>query len=112
MTDAIAHDILRIHVESYGRGAAVAHATVVGDFVVVVLDDLVLLPNEEFLVENGKREAVTQVRRQYQAAIQTPFRAAVERAIGRKVIGFESTTSVEGPRFMVEVFKLEPQQTR
>jgi uncharacterized protein YbcI len=107
VTDAIARDILRIHEESYGKGAKVASAAVLDDFVVVVLDGLDLLPNEEFLVESGKREAVAHVRRQYQNAIQAPFRAAVERATGRKVIGFESTTSVDEHRFMVEVFKLE-----
>jgi uncharacterized protein YbcI len=106
ITEAIARDIHRIHEESYGKGAKVASAAVLDDFVVVVLDGLDLLPNEEFLVENGKREAVAQVRHQYQSAIQAPFRAAVERATGRRVVGFESTTSVEEPRFMVEVFKL------
>lgn len=110
VTDAIAHDILRIHEESYGRGARIAHAELVGDFVIVVLDDLDLLPNEEFLVQNGQGEAVTQVRRQYQRVIQAPFRAAVERGTGRKVVGFQSTTNVEEPTFMVEIFKLEPQR--
>jgi uncharacterized protein YbcI len=106
VTDAIAHDILKIHEEAYGRGARVAHAELVGDFVIVVLDHLDLLPNEEFLVENGQRDAVAQVRTRYQAAIQAPFRAAVERATGRKVVGFQSTTNVEEPPFMVEIFRL------
>jgi hypothetical protein len=38
--------------------------------------------------------------------IQSSFRAAVERATGRKEVGFTSTTSVEEPRFMAEIFKL------
>jgi uncharacterized protein YbcI len=108
VTDAIARDILRIHEKAYGRGAKAAHSKLVGDFVIVVLDGLDLLPNEEFLVANGQREAVAQVRTRYQAAIQAPFSAAVERATGRKVIGFQSTTSVDEPAFMCEVFKLEP----
>jgi uncharacterized protein YbcI len=107
VTGAIAREIHRIHEESYGNGAERANAVVIGDFVVVVLDGLDLLPNEQFLVDQGDRDAVAQVRHQYQRAIQAPFRAAVERATGRRVVGFESTTSVEEPRFMVEVFKLE-----
>jgi uncharacterized protein YbcI len=74
--------------------------------VVVVLDELELLPNEKFLVEHGKQETVVQVRTQYQHAIQASFRAAIERATGRTVVGFASTTSIEEPRFVAELFKL------
>ena len=48
-----------------------------------------------------------QVRTQYQHAIRSSFSAAVERATGRTVVGFASTTSLEEPRFMAEVFRLE-----
>jgi len=110
VTDAVARDILRIHKEAYGRGAKAAHAAVIGDFVIAVLDGLELLPNEEFMVENGQREAVAEIRSRYQIAIQAPFSAAVERATGRRVIGFQSTTSVDEPAFMCEVFRLEPKR--
>jgi uncharacterized protein YbcI len=106
VTDEIAREILRIHEDAYGKGAGLAEATVTEGWVMVILDDLELLPNEEFLVENGKQEAVAQVRTQYQLAIQSSFRAAVERATGRTVVGFASTHSVEHPRFMAEIFKL------
>jgi uncharacterized protein YbcI len=76
-------------------------------WVIVVLDDLQLLPNEKFLVESGRADTVIHIRAQYQHAIQSSFRAAVERATGRTVIGFASTTSVvKEPRFVAEVFKL------
>ena len=104
VTDEIASAIHQIYEESYGRGAEHATAGVIGDFVIVVLDGLELLPNEELLVRSGERDAIARVRHQYEDAIQPTFRAAVERATGRKVIGFDSTTSVEEPRFMVEVF--------
>jgi uncharacterized protein YbcI len=92
--------------ESYGRGAARAQAFLTDEWVVVVLDDLELLPNEQFLVDKGQHDAVAHVRTQYQHAIQANFRAAIERATGRRVIGFSSSTNVEEPRFMAEVFKL------
>jgi uncharacterized protein YbcI len=105
--DEISREILRIHEESYGKGAGEAHAFVAEGFVIVVLDDPELLPNEKFLVEHGKHETVIQVRTQYQHAIQASLRAAIERATGRTVVGFASTTSMDEPRFMAEIFKLE-----
>jgi uncharacterized protein YbcI len=105
--DEIASEILRIHEESYGKGAGRAHAFMGEDFVVAVLDEIELLPNEKFLIDHGKQETVIQVRSQYQQAIQATFRAAIERATGRRVVGFASTTSMDEPRFVAEVFKLE-----
>ncbi len=105
--DEVGREILRIYKESYGAGASNAE-TLVGDhWVIVVLEDLELLPNERFLVEKGEVDTVMQVRTQYQHAIRSNFSAAIERATGRRVIGFASTTSVEEPRFMAEVFRLE-----
>ena len=105
--DEIAKEILRIHEESYGKGATEAHTYLGNGYVIVVLDEPELLPNEKFLIENGHRDTVTQVRSQYQNAIQTSFRAAIERATGRRVIGFASTTSFDEHRFVAEIFKLE-----
>ena len=93
--------------QSYGKGAARAQTIVTDDWVIVVLDDLELLPNEQFLVDRGEQETVAHVRTMYQHAIQANFSAAIERSTGRRVIGFASTTAVEPPRFMAEVFKLE-----
>jgi uncharacterized protein YbcI len=107
VADEISREILRIHKESYGKGASAAHTYVGNGYAVVVLDDPELLPNEKFLLENGKHDTVVQVRTQYQHAIQTSFRAAVERATGRKVIGFASTTNFDDHPFVVEIFKLE-----
>lgn len=104
--DEVAREILRIHEESYGTGAGAARAVVLEDWVIVILDDLELLPSERFLVESGRHDAVAHVRTQYQHAIQSSFRAAIERATGREVIGYASTSSVEEPRFAAEVFKL------
>jgi uncharacterized protein YbcI len=103
----VSREIMRIHQESYGKGASAAHTYIGNGFVVVVLDDPELLPNEKFLVESGERDTVVQVRSQYQRAIQASFRAAVERATGRRVIGFASSTSFDEHPFVAEIFKLE-----
>jgi Na+-translocating membrane potential-generating system MpsC-like protein len=51
----ISEEILRIHNESYGRGAAQARTYILENDVVCFLDEIELLPNEEFLVDNGHR---------------------------------------------------------
>ena len=103
--DELAAEILKIHEESYGKGAQTPHAVVNGDWVMVILDGLELLPNEKFMIENGQGDKVKTVRSQYQIAIQSSFRAAVERATGRRVVGFASATSIED-NFVAEIFKL------
>ncbi len=105
--DEIGREILRIYEESYGAGASRAEVLVAESWVIVMLDGIELLPNERFMVEKGEQETVLQVRSQYQQAIRSSFSAAIERATGRRVIGFASTTSVEEPPFMAEVFRLE-----
>jgi uncharacterized protein YbcI len=108
VADQICRDLLAIHLDSYGRPADSATAHFLDDTVVVVIDGLELLPNEQFLIDNGHPEAVSQVRTQFQKAIEPTFRAAVERATGRRVIGFVSHVQIEEPRFMAEIFRLEP----
>lgn len=109
VTDEICRDLLAIHRDSYGRSAETAQAHWLGDTVVVILDGLELLPNEEFLLEHGHEQAIVNVRSQFQKAIEATFRAAVERATGRRVIGFASHTALEEPMFAVEIFRLEPE---
>jgi uncharacterized protein YbcI len=110
VADEICRDMMEIHRQSYGRPAASAQAHFLADTVIVLLDGLQLLPNEEFLIDNGHWEAVDNVRTQYQKAIEPTFRAAVERATGRRVIGFSSHVQIQEPRFMTEIFRLEPVQ--
>jgi len=107
VSDEISREILRIHEESYGKGAERAETLIQGDWVVVILGGLELLPNEAFLVESGHQESVVQVRHHYQQAIQATYTAAVERATGRNVVAFASSTSIDEPSFVSEIFKLE-----
>jgi uncharacterized protein YbcI len=99
-------DILAIHEDSYGRSAGDTKAHVIDDTVIVILDDLELLPNEEYLIEHGRADAVKNLREQFQHAIRPTFAAAVERATGRRVVGFASHAQLEGSRFAIEIFRL------
>jgi len=106
MEQEIAREILAIHLDSYGRGAERVRVHVLDDFVVVFLDGLELQPSEEFLIAQGDADAVITVRRQFQQAIAASFSAVVERATGRRVVGFVSQQQVSEPRFAVEIFRL------
>lgn len=106
-TEQLALELLKIHEESYGASAGAAHVHLLEDAVVCFLDDIELMPNEEFLIEAGREQAVVEVRGQYQHAIETTFSAAVERATGRRVISFASVTKL-GPNYVTEIFRLEP----
>lgn len=103
---AIAEEVLRIHHESYGRGAGRARAHVLDDAVIVFLDDLEFLPNEQFMIDQGHEDTVLHLRHQYQLAVELPFRAAVERATGRRVTSFASDTRLD-PNYSVEIFRLD-----
>ena len=104
---ALGEDLLRIHVDSYGKGAACATVHILDDSVVCFLDGLELQPSEEFLVASGRGEAVVDVRGRYEDAIETTFSAAVERATGRRVTSFASITKLD-PNYGLEVFRLGP----
>ena len=109
VSSAIARDLLAIHRDSYGRSAQDVQAHLIGDTVIVILEGLELLPNEEFLIKQGRADAVGDLRESFQRAIEPTFRAAVERASGRRVVGFASHAQLEEePRFAVEIFRLDP----
>src|SRR5947207_14298995 len=88
-------ELLAIHEESYGRTAGNVVVHVVDDAVIVFLDDLDFHPSEQFLIDNGQGEMVLRTRAAYQVAIESTFEAAVERATGRRVISFVSTTKLD-----------------
>jgi uncharacterized protein YbcI len=104
---AISEDLLRIHRESYGRAARLVRTYVLEDDVICFMDGLELMPSEEFLIDNGQADIVLEVRSKFQEAIEASFKAAVERATGRRVIAFLSNTALD-PNFVVEIFRLEP----
>ena len=110
LEEGLAEELRRIHIESYGKGAGTARVHYLEDTVITLLDDLELLPNEEFLIGAGKGDAVIEVRSRYQQAIETTFRAAVERATGRRVISFVSATQL-APNWAIEIFRLAPRRS-
>jgi uncharacterized protein YbcI len=102
---ALAEELLRLHEDAYGKGAAEAKVVANGNTIVAILDGIELQKSEEFLIGAGHGDTVVQNRTLFQQAIETSFRAAVERATGRRVVSFASTTKLD-PNYSVEIFRL------
>lgn len=109
VTDELARELLAVHEDSYGTTAESVRVHVLDDDVVVFLDGIELQRNEEFLIEKGRADLVLATRSGFQQSIETTFRAVVERATGRTVTAFLSSTSLDPP-FCVETFRLAPLQ--
>jgi uncharacterized protein YbcI len=62
---------------------------------------------ERTLIDEGNVEAVYQIRRSFQEAMEEQFTAVIEEAIGRKVIAYMSQIH-QDPDLAVEIFVLEP----
>jgi uncharacterized protein YbcI len=105
--EEIGRELLAIHHDTYGKGAAEVLVYLHDDSVLVILDGLELQQNEEFMIGAGMADKVVQIRTSFQEAIETTFRAAVERATGRRVISFASITKLD-PNYAAEVFRLAP----
>jgi uncharacterized protein YbcI/anti-sigma regulatory factor (Ser/Thr protein kinase) len=103
----IAEEVMRLQLESFGTGAGGAEVLISEDAVVVFLDELELQRHESLLVEAGDGDTVIETRRAFQQALESTFRASIERIIGREVISFASVTKLD-PNFACEIFRLAP----
>ena len=103
--EQIATEILRVHEDSYGTTAGRVTVHIHEDAVVVFLDELELSTAERTLRDGGHTSHIAGFRSAFQKAIEATFGAIVERATGRKVTSFLSTTSVES-LYSVEIFRL------
>jgi uncharacterized protein YbcI len=97
---------VRLLREYTGRGPTKAKAMINGDSVMILLRDT-LTRGERRLAETGKAERVLQLRHDYQVTMGDELVAAVEDAVGRKVIAFMSQNHID-PDLAAEIFVLEP----
>lgn len=103
----ISEEIAAIHRQSYGETVESITTHIHDDSVVCVID-ITLLAHERTLLDNDRgQDSIRMLRREFQAAIEPTFAAAVEHMTGRRVIGFLSETHLD-PSFSVEFFKLAP----
>lgn len=101
----ISNTIVGLYKTYYGKGPTKARSYFLDDMVVCVLRGG-LTRAELTLAQNGRSEAVTRQRREFQAAVRDEFVRAVEAIVGRRVTAFMSNTHVD-PDVSVEIFMLE-----
>jgi uncharacterized protein YbcI len=106
---AVSNAINGLHRTHYGRGGTRTRTVMGSDYVICFLED-VYTPAERTLIEAGRFETVRETRSAFQDTMREKFSAAVEEAVGRKVIGFLSQVHVD-PDLSIETFILEPDGT-
>jgi uncharacterized protein YbcI len=106
----ISRDLVRLHSEYYGKGPTRARTYMVSDTVMSILEGG-FTTVEATLIAEGKAEAVHDMRRSFQTAMEERFRAVVEKATGRNVIAYMSQIHTN-PDLAVELFVLGPAAQR
>jgi uncharacterized protein YbcI len=107
---SISTGLVRLHSRYYGKGPTKAKTYHVNDTVICILRGG-FTTVERTLIDEGNVEAVYQIRRSFQQAMESQFTAVVESAVGRKVIAYMSQVHQE-PDLAVEIFVLEPAEER
>lgn len=103
---AISDGIVALLKEFYGRGPTRTKAYYEDDLVVCLLRGG-FSRVERTLLEGGRSSSVIQQRMEFQELMRERFEAVIERATGRRVIGFMSGNQ-QDPDIMCEVFILAP----
>jgi uncharacterized protein YbcI len=102
----ISDGIVALLKEFYGRGPTRTKSYYEDDLVVCLLRGG-FTRVEQTLLEGGRGPAVIQQRMEFQELMRERFVAVIERATGRRVIGFMSGNQ-QHPDIMCEVFILAP----
>jgi uncharacterized protein YbcI len=103
---SISTGLVRLHSRYYGKGPTKAKTYLVNDTVVCVLRGG-FTTVERTLIDEGNVDAVYQIRRSFQQAMEEQFTTIVQGAMGRKVIAYMSQIH-QSPDLAVEIFVLEP----
>jgi uncharacterized protein YbcI len=101
---AISDGLVALLKEFHGRGPTGAKSYFQDDLVVCVLRGG-FSRVEQTLLDEGRGSAVIQQRMEFQDVMRSRFEEVIERATGRKVIGFMSGNQ-QDPDLMCEVFIL------
>jgi uncharacterized protein YbcI len=109
MLASISRGLVQLHRQYYGKGPTKAKTYMVDDTIMCVLRGG-FTTVERTLIDDGKPEAVHDIRRIFQETMQGQFTAIVEQATRRKVIAYMSQVHSD-PDMAVELFMLEPAQT-
>ncbi|MBA3299037.1 MAG: DUF2294 domain-containing protein [Thermoleophilaceae bacterium] len=103
---AISDGLVALLKEYYGRGPTRAKAYYQDDLVVCLLRGG-FTRVEQTLLDGGRGTAVIDQRMEFQELMRSRFESVIERATGRRVLGFMSGNQ-QDPDMMCEVFILAP----
>jgi uncharacterized protein YbcI len=110
MAAAISTGLVQLHRQYYGKGPTKAKTYFVNDTVICILEGG-FTTVERTLIDDGQSDAVYEIRRSFQKAMEGQFTEIIERTTARKVIAYMSQIH-EDPDLAVELFVLEPGQQR
>jgi uncharacterized protein YbcI len=102
----VSRELVRLHSEYYGKGPTRAKAYMVDDTLVCLLEGG-FTTVERTLIDEGEADAVHDIRRSFQQAMEGEFTKVVESSTHRKVVAYMSQIHHD-PDLAVEVFVLEP----
>jgi uncharacterized protein YbcI len=103
---SISTGLVRLHSRYYGKGPTKAKTYLVNDTVICMLRGG-FTTVERTLIDEGNVDAVYQIRRSFQQAMEEQFTNVVQGAMDRKVIAYMSQIH-QDPDLAVEIFVLEP----
>jgi uncharacterized protein YbcI len=103
----VGRGLAELHTEYYGKGPSQARTYMLNDTVLCLLEGG-FTTVEATLIADGNSEAVHEIRRSFQQAMEQPFKDVVEAATDRRVLAYMSQIHTS-PDLAVELFVLEPQ---
>jgi len=106
LLEEITRSVVRLHKEYVGHGPPKAR-TYIGEDVVVCVLEGGFSTAERTLLEHGATDPVRHQRQALDEALRQPLSDAIERLVGRRVVGFTSALQPDGEVSTV-VFLLEP----
>jgi uncharacterized protein YbcI len=106
MLASISNGMVKLHTRYYGKGPTRAKTYLINDTIICMLEEG-FTTVERTLIDEGRGEAVHEIRRTFQQAMERQFTDVVEEATGRKVIAYMSQVHVD-PDLAVELFMLSP----
>src|SRR5881392_3173207 len=98
--------LVQLHSRYYGKGPTKAKTYLVNDTVICLLRGG-FTTVERTLIDDGNVDAVYDIRRSFQGAMEGHFTGVVEEVMGRRVVAYMSQIH-QDPDLAVELFVLEP----
>jgi uncharacterized protein YbcI len=103
----VGRGLAELHTQYYGKGPSQARTYMLNDTVLCLLEGG-FTTVEATLIADGNSEAVHEIRRSFQQAMEQPFKDVVEAATNRRVLAYMSQIHTS-PDLAVELFVLAPQ---